>query len=198
MSIVVALARREAAYIVTDSQQTNLKTGETTFGHVKSQKISDGLIVGYAGHSDVCQTVVKLAKSVHTAAHNHNSNATDFIDSIDTAKRMLQLQYGNDVFDGLVHSYIIVGTQNNKTRIIKLYGSYTRFVPVNIDTQPNGIQIGFLPPDDMAYSECLKIYNLVKNTTHGQCSLPSIGKRIVQEISRRSRYCGGDPQILCL
>lgn len=196
MSIIIALVDANNGYIVTDSQRTNLQTGNAEHGFTKFQKITKKLLVGYGGHTDACEQIMEWAVKIHDAVHKESSSILEFIEDIKSGIQVLQLQRGSNCLNGLNYSFLIVGLNEAQRMDIMCFGTYTCFLPVRFDSHPNGVKVAFLPPDDISYQDCLKKYNLVINASKDSCNLATIGEQLVIEIADASQYCDNTVQIL--
>ena len=195
MSIVVALANENEWCVVTDSQKTELSTGLPTFGAPKSKKVTSDLFVGYAGHVDACENILKSALAIHEKVKGNSGDPAEFVESLKLSIRTLELEHGYNCLDGFFFSFLMVGLYKNKPTIL-IFGTCTNLLVGGIQPMPNGTQVSFLAPDDVPYKECLNIYNRLTSELGQHIPLSRLGKSLVEEISQRSKYCGGETQIL--
>lgn len=196
MSIILGLIRQGIGCIATDSQMTNLTTGQAEFGTVKSKMILPGLIVGYSGHVEPCQQVLNEAIAVHNVTSKDNTNALAFTKSLISAFKIAELKYGIDVLDKNVINFLVVGQNQLISPIMILCGSMTNYQIVPVQPSATCTQRTCLPPADMSYQECLDIINNSLDTYQEEKSLPWIADEIIKKISLRSQFCGGATQVL--
>lgn len=196
MSIVLAICRAGQGCIATDSQETNLNTGNTTYDAVKSCCITDGLIVGFAGHSKPCQRVLERAILIHQKVRSNDNMVTKFAVSLNDAAQFIQLEYGLEYFKQHKASFLIIGPYTTNLPLIIRCGTDTRFQPVPVAQDNTAFYSTLLNPEDISYEQCITISNRLQQEYGEKLALPELASLIIRTISQQSKYCGGEPQIL--
>lgn len=196
MSVVTAFITKENGYIATDSQITNLKTLEPQFDAEKSRKIHDCLLVGFAGHADVCTKIIDEATVVHAKRRSDNWYAYSFIASIRDAILNLEQKFNDPIKGKYVANFLVVGYNGDDTIMLLIYGTATNFKMLTPKRCVNGVKYELLLPDDVKRDTYIRLANDLLQAPNPDLHLKESAQALVQAVCRQSQYCGGEPQIL--
>lgn len=194
MSIVFAFANKKSGCIATDSQRIELTTGKVEYNAIKSRRISKDIVVGYAGHSEPCEAIVKEATKSFLI--QNNKLAWKFALLLEKAQNDFSKKYYNNSGGDFFLNFLTVGPNGDRAMMILIYGTVTGYQLLSPAQSELPIQFSFIPPSDVDREICTKIaIESIKESAPGY-SLEEIADRAVQRVIGLSQWCGGKTQIL--
>lgn len=196
MSIVFAFANKTCGCIATDSQRTNLQTGEVEHDAIKSRRIAENIAVGYAGHGEPCEIIAEDALKSFNSSCGTNKLAWKFALSIEAELKKFNSTYYNSAGGNFFLNFLTVGPNGDGTMMILLYGTVTGFKLLSPVQSELPVQFSFISPDDVDKETCAKIAIESIMEAAPDYSLEKIADKAVQQVSVLSKWCGGKTQIL--